>query len=158
MTSSRCTVYLTDPRSPRTGKEMQRDAQIVLLDGPVGTELTRLGIDTSLPKWSASAVFDAPAVLSKIHAAYADAGATLHTANTFRTQRRALERGGPIWASVSRQDVLDCASANFVQQLHDTPCIENASVSGQGFWDQLVKRLSERMVDTRVKKSAHEVE
>lgn len=65
---------------------MPRD--LVLLDGPVGTELAARGVPTRLPLWSASAVAEAPEVLSAIHADYAAAGATLHTACTFRTQPR----------------------------------------------------------------------
>jgi S-methylmethionine-dependent homocysteine/selenocysteine methylase len=58
---------------------------VVLLDGPVGTELARRGVPTPLPFWTAGAIETAPEVLSAIHAAYAEAGATVHTANTFRT-------------------------------------------------------------------------
>ncbi len=59
---------------------------IDLLDGPVGTELLARGVPTPLPLWSASAIDGAPGVLGEIHAAYAAAGARIHTANTFRTQ------------------------------------------------------------------------
>jgi S-methylmethionine-dependent homocysteine/selenocysteine methylase len=57
----------------------------ILLDGPVGTELTRRGVDTPLPLWTAAAIEDAPDVLASIHRDYAAAGARVHTANTFRT-------------------------------------------------------------------------
>jgi S-methylmethionine-dependent homocysteine/selenocysteine methylase len=58
---------------------------VLLLDGPVGTELTRRGVSTPAPQWSAQAIDSAPTVLAAIHADYAEAGATVHTANTFRT-------------------------------------------------------------------------
>lgn len=61
-----------------------------ILDGPVGTELLRRGVQTPLPLWSAGAIDSAPEVLSQIHADYARAGASVHTANTFRTQPRKL--------------------------------------------------------------------
>ncbi len=61
---------------------------IVILDGPLGTELLRRGTDTKLPLWSAAALRTAPDVVSAIHRDYAEAGAMLHTANTFRTKRR----------------------------------------------------------------------
>ncbi len=67
---------------------------MLLLDGPVGTELARRGIPTPLPLWSAAAIEDAPAALARIHADYAAAGATIHTANTFRTAPYTLERLG----------------------------------------------------------------
>ncbi len=47
-----------------------------------------------LPLWTAHALQEAPEELARIHAEYAAAGAELLTANTFRTQRRTLARGG----------------------------------------------------------------
>ncbi|MCP4872631.1 MAG: homocysteine S-methyltransferase family protein [Proteobacteria bacterium] len=67
---------------------------VLLLDGPVGTELARRGVPTPLPLWSASAMLDAPAALASVHADYAAAGARIHTANTFRTDPYTLERVG----------------------------------------------------------------
>lgn len=61
---------------------------ITILDGPLGTELARRGVPTPAPGWSACALTDAPQVVADIHRAYAAAGAQVHTANTFRTQRR----------------------------------------------------------------------
>jgi len=66
----------------------------ILLDGATGTELTRRGVDTRLPLWSARALLDAPAAVAAIHAEYVAAGAEVLTANTFRTNRRSLARGG----------------------------------------------------------------
>lgn len=57
-----------------------------ILDGAIGTELIARGVELDGADWSARAIREAPEVLSEVHAAYADAGATLHTANTFRTQ------------------------------------------------------------------------
>ena len=56
---------------------------ITLLDGPMGTELAARGVMTELPLWSAAAIDAAPEVIAAIHRDYADAGATVHTANTF---------------------------------------------------------------------------
>jgi S-methylmethionine-dependent homocysteine/selenocysteine methylase len=66
----------------------------LLLDGATGTELQRRGVDTGLPLWSARALIEAPSVLRSIHADYINAGADIITTNTFRTQRRTLERAG----------------------------------------------------------------
>jgi S-methylmethionine-dependent homocysteine/selenocysteine methylase len=57
-----------------------------ILDGAIGTELIARGVRLEGADWSARAIRHAPEVLSEVHAAYAEAGATLHTANTFRTQ------------------------------------------------------------------------
>jgi S-methylmethionine-dependent homocysteine/selenocysteine methylase len=69
-------------------------ARALVLDGATGTELERRDAPTSLPLWSAHALVHAPDLVAAIHADYAAAGADILTANTFRTQRRTLARGG----------------------------------------------------------------
>lgn len=71
-----------------------RSAAVIVLDGATGTELERRGVRTTLPLWSAPALLEQPEVVERIHADYAAAGADVITANTFRTQRRTLARGG----------------------------------------------------------------
>ena len=66
----------------------------LLLDGAIGTELERRGVRCSLPLWSTHALLERPQVLAEIHRDYAAAGAEILTANTFRTQRRVLDRSG----------------------------------------------------------------
>lgn len=68
------------------------DSAPLLLDGATGTELERRGRPCGLPLWSTRALIDDPELVFAVHADYADAGADLLTANTFRTQRRTLER------------------------------------------------------------------
>ena len=77
-------------------------AALTLLDGPMGTELTRRGVDTRLPRWSATALIDAPEGVSAIHHDYAVAGAQVHTTNTFRTRERTM---GSDWAKLARKAV-----------------------------------------------------
>lgn len=69
-------------------------SETLILDGANGTELERRGVGSELPLWSAHALIEAPAVVAAIHADYANAGADVLTANTFRTQRRTLARAG----------------------------------------------------------------
>ena len=69
---------------------MMTKGGLVVLDGPIGTELAARGVDTSLPLWSARGVLEAPQTLAEIHSDYGKAGARVHTANTFRTKRRTL--------------------------------------------------------------------
>ncbi|MGB3053169.1 MAG: homocysteine S-methyltransferase family protein [Polyangiales bacterium] len=64
-----------------------------ILDGAIGTELASHGLRLEAPQWSARAIHEAPKLLAELHAAYAEAGATFHTANTFRTQPRAFGDG-----------------------------------------------------------------
>ena len=66
----------------------------LLLDGATGTELERRGVRTALPLWSAHALVEAPEVVERIHRDYVAAGAEAITANTFRTHRRSLAKGG----------------------------------------------------------------
>jgi S-methylmethionine-dependent homocysteine/selenocysteine methylase len=75
---------------------------ITILDGPVGTELTARGVETPAPLWSAWAIEHAPEVLAAIHRDHAAAGATVHTAATFRTRRR---QAGPRWERLAREAV-----------------------------------------------------
>lgn len=75
---------------------------ITILDGPLGTALNARGIPTPAPGWSAQAIVDHPEVIRAIHRSYAEAGATLHTANTFRTTRRAM---GQAWAELTQRAV-----------------------------------------------------
>src|SRR2546426_3513187 len=86
----------------------------LLLDGAVGTELARRGVDTTLPVWSARALFDGPGLetLTKIHEDYARAGAEILVTNTFRTTRRSLDRAGKAgaWREANRRAV-ECARA-----------------------------------------------
>lgn len=66
----------------------------VILDGATGTELLRRGYRTELPLWSAGALQAAPDLVRAIHRDYAQAGAEIVTANTFRTNPRTLEKVG----------------------------------------------------------------
>lgn len=63
---------------------------MIVLDGALGTLLEAQGIATPAPRWSAAALDTHPDAVAAIHAAYAAAGATVHTAATFRTTPRAV--------------------------------------------------------------------
>ncbi len=75
-------------------RERLARATPLILDGATGTELERRGARTGLPLWSAHALVECPDLVQQVHADYVSAGAELLTANTFRTQRRTLDRGG----------------------------------------------------------------
>ncbi len=70
---------------------------IEILDGAMGTELIAHGVDLEGPVWSARAVLEAPEAVAEVHRAYAQAGATIHTTNTFRTQPQYLSN----WAEAA---------------------------------------------------------
>ncbi|MGH9460639.1 MAG: homocysteine S-methyltransferase family protein [Vicinamibacteria bacterium] len=67
---------------------------IAVLDGAMGTELERRGVETRLPLWSAWGLLEAPRVVEAIHREYVEAGADIITANSFRTHRRSLAAAG----------------------------------------------------------------
>ena len=71
-----------------------RYGSILLLDGAMGTELERRGVNVALPMWSAHALLEAPEVIEQIHADYLNAGCEAITTDTFRTHRRSLAKGG----------------------------------------------------------------
>ena len=75
---------------------------ITILDGPVGTELNARGVLTPPPLWSASALSTHPDMVKAIHREYAEAGATVHTANTFRTTQRMV---GDNWETLTKTAV-----------------------------------------------------
>lgn len=78
---------------------MSARGRVTILDGPVGTELIRRGVPSPSPVWSAYALEHAPEVVGGIHRDYAEAGATVHTTNTFRTGRRTYPE---TWAELAR--------------------------------------------------------
>lgn len=63
---------------------------MILLDGPMGTLLEHHGVPTPPPRWTASALDTHPDAVQAVHRAYADAGAVVHTAATFRTRPAAV--------------------------------------------------------------------
>jgi len=75
---------------------------ITILDGPLGSQLLARGVPTPLPGWSAHALQTDPDVVAAIHAAYAAAGATVHTTNTFRTRPAQM---GEAWEEMARTAV-----------------------------------------------------
>ena len=84
-------IYIV--RMPHLGiRQRLQSGPPLLLDGAIGTELNRRGVDTRLPLWSTWALLEAPDALAAIHRDYVAAGAEILTANTFRTHRRSLEK------------------------------------------------------------------
>jgi S-methylmethionine-dependent homocysteine/selenocysteine methylase len=66
----------------------------LLLDGATGSELEARGISTELPLWSTIALLSDKGLitLKNIHTDYIRSGAEIITANTFRTNIRALKK------------------------------------------------------------------
>ena len=75
---------------------------ITILDGPIGTALIQSGHAAPAPAWSAAALIAAPNAVAELHQRYAQAGATHHTTNTFRTRPSDV---GPQWAQLATEAV-----------------------------------------------------
>lgn len=72
------------------------------LDGPMGSELTARGVDTSSPLWSAQALVADGTTVAAIHHEYVTLGCTHHRTNTFRTRRSSV---GEDWVELTRRAV-----------------------------------------------------
>lgn len=75
-----------------------------MLDGGLATELHHMGIAMQPPRWSAQALLSSRgrAAVQRAHAEFLAAGADVITANTFRTNLRALRNVGEGAAAVER--------------------------------------------------------
>lgn len=74
--------------------ELLANRALLVLDGAMGTELLRQGVDLSAPLWSANAIIRAPHLVRNLHYHYLHAGADIITTNTFRGNQRALRKAG----------------------------------------------------------------
>lgn len=104
----------------------------LLLDGATGTELTRRGVDTGLPLWSANALLsdEGMRVLEQIHVDYLAAGADIIAANTFRTHIRALAPSGNGHRALElTQRAVDIARAAIAETPGEKPRFVAGSIS-----------------------------
>ncbi len=60
-----------------------KQALITVLDGGTGRELKRMGAPFRQPEWSALALMEAPAFVTRAHQAFIDAGADVITTNSY---------------------------------------------------------------------------
>ena len=66
----------------------------LIMDGAMGTELMRRGIDLPLPLWSSMSNIDQYDQVMNIHKDYIEAGSDIVTTNTFRTTPRTFIKAG----------------------------------------------------------------
>lgn len=74
--------------------ERLRSGEVVLMDGPTGTELQRRGVAMDAAAWCGPATLDNDAVLTEIHLDYIQAGSEVITANTFSASKLMLAGAG----------------------------------------------------------------
>ncbi len=70
------------------------DRGVVVLDGGLGTELDRRGVDLRDPLWSARALVDSPDVVRDVHASYFAAGADVATSSSYQASFEGLAARG----------------------------------------------------------------
>ncbi|MEE9199560.1 MAG: homocysteine S-methyltransferase family protein, partial [Dehalococcoidia bacterium] len=76
-------------------KERLEQGQVVILDGGIGAELSRRGVEWRYPElWSANGLLLSPDTVRTLHQDYILAGAEVITTNTYNTHRVNLERVG----------------------------------------------------------------
>ena len=80
---------------------------VLLLDGPMGTLLIERGVSCPEPGWSAHALREDPKAVRSVHEDYAAAGASVHTANTFRTRAESV---GADWKHLAERAVQEARS------------------------------------------------
>ena len=68
--------------------------EVVLIDGGTGTEIEARGVAMDRAAWAGLAVLDSPDVVRSVHEDYIRAGAEVVTADTFPSNRLALEPAG----------------------------------------------------------------
>ena len=84
---------------------------IWLLDGGMGQELLKRGIENDPKTWSAHALLTAPDTVREVHEAFIRAGADIITTNTYATQRPRLEVAG-IADQFEKLNLLACKLAH----------------------------------------------
>ncbi len=83
-----------DPEAWINLTQVNKKGRTLILDGALGTELMRRGVDLPLPLWSAEANATYPEVVLAVHKEYVSAGAHIITTNTFRTTPRSYRNAG----------------------------------------------------------------
>lgn len=72
----------------------RKKVPFLVLDGAMGTELAARGFDTDDALWSAKALFEQPALIRAIHAAYYAAGADISTSASYQATVEGFEKKG----------------------------------------------------------------
>ncbi|QPT54483.1 homocysteine S-methyltransferase [Rothia kristinae] len=103
------------PRQPFPTALAQASAPLIL-DGAMATELEGLGVDTSTPLWSATALAEHPEAVRAVHEAYYRAGAQVATTNTYQANIPAFTAAG--W-SASEADALLQRAVTLTREARD---------------------------------------
>lgn len=75
-------------------KELLAQKQILVLHGPLGTELEAMGYDVSGKLWSAKYLLEKPEVIQELHEIYLNNGSNILTTSTYQATIPVLEAVG----------------------------------------------------------------
>ena len=73
---------------------MPANSRPMILDGAMGTQLMRSGLNLPLPLWSADINITHPDIVRNVHKDYVSAGADIITTNTFRSTTWSYRKAG----------------------------------------------------------------
>ncbi|MDH3693044.1 MAG: homocysteine S-methyltransferase family protein, partial [Gammaproteobacteria bacterium] len=99
---------------------------VVLLDGAMGTELQRRGVQGPNTLWSTFALMQAEEIVTDIYSDYIEAGASIITTNTYATIRRRLRESG----LVNRFEELNIKAGKLANRARSRSGQDNLLIAG----------------------------
>ena len=93
-----------------TLNERMESGDIILIDGGMGTELERRGVEMDNQAWAGTAMRSRPDVIKQIHLDFIDAGADIIIANTYAAAPHVLEHAG-LSAEAGKINLMGCRLA-----------------------------------------------
>jgi S-methylmethionine-dependent homocysteine/selenocysteine methylase len=107
-------------------RQLLESCDPVILDGGLGSELERRGVDCGLPLWSANALVTSRDTLKQIHRDYIEAGAQIIATCTFRTTARTFKRA----RLRDQSEPLTRLAVQIARQARDESAAESALIAG----------------------------
>ncbi len=123
-----------DPSDPKgyhmrqSFEELNKQKNLIVMDGPMGTELERRGYNVNDRLWSAKILRDDPAAIRRIHYDYCAAGADILTCASYQASVKGLCEAG---CSQARAEELIALSLRLVQEARESWWEEGGRLSGR---------------------------
>lgn len=112
-------------------KELLAQKQILVLHGPLGTELEYMGYDVSGKLWSARYLLEKPEIIQDIHEIYLESGCNIVTTATYQATIPGLMAAG-----------LDFEQAADIIRL----TVQLANQAGDNYWQRLSSEAQQQSV------------
>jgi homocysteine S-methyltransferase len=110
-----------------TLKERLETGDIILIDGGMGTELERRGVEMDGQAWAGTAMRSNPEAIKEIHRDFIDAGADIIIANTYAAAPHVLEHAG-LGAEAGEINLLGCRLAH--EAVEEAGAVRDIYVAG----------------------------